>query len=47
MPALVAVRFNLLMMAFYQKLLVKGEPKKVALVVVMQTLLVLAHGVLK
>lgn len=47
MPALVAVRFNPLMMAFYQKLLVKGKPKKVALVAVMRKLLVIAYGVLK
>lgn len=47
MPALVAVRFNPLMMTFYQKLLVKGKPKKVALVAVMRKLLVLAYGVLK
>ena len=47
MPALVAVRFNPLMKAFYQKLLAKGKPKKVALVAVMRKLLVLAFGVLK
>jgi transposase len=47
MPALVAVRFNPLMKAFYQKLLSKGKPKKVALVAVMRKLLVLAYGVLK
>ena len=47
MPALVAVRFNPRMMAFYTKLLAKGKPKKVALVAVMRKLLVLAYGVLK
>jgi transposase len=47
MPALVAVRFNPLMHAFYEKLLAKGKPKKVALVAVMRKLLVLAYGVLK
>lgn len=47
MPALVSVRFNPLMKAFYQKLLAKGKPKKVALVAVMRKLLVLAYGVLK
>ncbi len=47
MPALVSVRFNPLMQAFYQKLLAKGKPKKVALVAVMRKLLVLAYGVLK
>jgi len=47
MPALVAARFNPLMKAFYQKLLARGKPKKVALVAVMRKLLVLAYGVLK
>jgi len=47
MPALVAVRFNPLMQAFYEKLLAKGKPKKVALVAVMRKLLVIAYGVLK
>lgn len=47
MPALVAVRFNPVMLAFYNKLLAKGKPKKVALVAVMRKLLVLAYGVLK
>ena len=35
------------MLAFYNKLLAKGKPKKVALVAVMRKLLVLAFGVLK
>jgi transposase len=47
MPALVAARFNPIMLAFYNKLLSKGKPKKVALVAVMRKLLVLAYGVLK
>jgi transposase len=47
MPAMVAVRFNPLMLAFYNKLLTKGKPKKVALIAVMRKLLVLAFGVLK
>ncbi|MBL1321850.1 MAG: hypothetical protein COA63_012435 [Methylophaga sp.] len=42
-----AKRFNPLMKTFYQKLLAKGKPKKVALVAVMRKLLVLAYGVLK
>ena len=36
-----------LMRVFYEKLLTKGKPKKVALVAVMRKLLVLAYGVLK
>ena len=47
MPALVAVRYNPLMMALYDRLQAKGKPKKVALVAVMRKLLVLAYGVLK
>ena len=47
MPALVAVRYNPLMMALYERLQAKGKPKKVALVAVMRKLLVLAYGVLK
>jgi transposase len=47
MPALVAVRYNPLMMALYNRLQAKGKPKKVALVAVMRKLLVLAYGVLK
>ena len=37
MPALVAVRHNPLMMNFYNKLLKKGKPKKVALIVLVLT----------
>ena len=44
---MVAVRYNPLMLAFYNKLLTKGKPKKVALIAVMRKLLVLAYGVLK
>jgi transposase len=47
MLAMVAVRFNPLMLTFYNKLLAKGKPKKVALIAVMRKLLVLAFGVLK
>ncbi|WP_255418967.1 transposase [Paraglaciecola sp. MB-3u-78] len=47
MPAMVAVRYNPLMLAFYNKLLTKDKPKKVALIAVMRKLLVLAFGVLK
>jgi transposase len=47
LPAMVAVRYNPLMLAFYNKLLTNGKPKKVALIAVMRKLLVLAFGVLK
>jgi transposase len=45
MPAVVAVSYNPLMLAFYNKFLTKGKPKKVALIAVMRKLLVLAFGV--
>jgi Tfp pilus assembly ATPase PilU len=35
------------MRTFYEKLVAKGKPKKMALVAVMRKLLVLAYGVLK
>lgn len=47
MPALVAVRYNPIMVELYDRLQAKGKPKKVALVAVMRKLLVLAYGVLK
>ena len=47
MPALVAVRYNPLMMDLYERLLKKGKAKKVALCAVMRKLLVLSYGVLK
>ncbi len=47
MPALVAVRYNPLMMDLYDRLQAKGKPKKEALVAVMRKLLVLAYAVLK
>lgn len=47
MPAITAVRYNPIMIKFYEKLLNKGKPKKVALCAVMRKLLVIAYGVLK
>ena len=47
MPALVAIRYNLLMIDLYERLLKQGKPKKVALCAVMRKLLVIAYGVLK
>ncbi len=40
MAALVATRYNATMQAFYQQLIARGKPKKVALVAVMRKLLV-------
>lgn len=47
MPAMTAVRHNPIMIEFYEKLLSKGKPKKVALCAVMRKLLVISYGVLK
>jgi len=47
MPALVATRYNPLMIDLYSRLLERGKPKKVALCAVMRKLLVLSYGVLK
>jgi len=47
MPALVAVRYNPLMLDLYERLQQKGKPKKVALCAVMRKLLVISYGVLK
>ena len=47
MPALVATRYNPLMLDLYERLQQKGKPKKVALCAVMRKLLVISYGVLK
>lgn len=47
MAALVSTRFNPTMKAFYQRLLAKGKPKKVALVAVMRKLLVTLNMMVK
>lgn len=47
MPALSAANHNPVLKAFYQKLIARGKPKKVALIAVMRKLLVIAYGVLK
>lgn len=47
MAAVVAVRFNPILKDFYQRLLNKGKPAKVALVAVMRKLIVLANQILK
>ncbi|WP_257608068.1 transposase, partial [bacterium endosymbiont of Bathymodiolus sp. 5 South] len=41
MPALVAIRYNPLMLDLYERLQQKGKPKKVALCAVMRKLLVI------
>jgi len=47
MPAVVAKKHNPVLVKFYEKLINKGKPKKVALCAVMRKLLVLSFGVLK
>jgi transposase len=46
MPAMTAIRHNKPMREFYERLVEKGKPKKVALIAVMRKLLVTAVGVL-
>lgn len=45
-PALVASKFNPIIIAFYQRLVERGKPKKVVIVAVMRKLLSIAIGVL-
>ena len=47
MPAIVAKKHNPILTEFYDRLIKKGKPKKVALCAVMRKLLVLSYGVLK
>lgn len=47
MPALVAIKYNIHLKEFYERLVNNGKPKKVAIIAVMRKLLVLSYGVLK
>ena len=47
MPTLVAVRYNPVLRAFYQRLLGAGKPKKVALTACMRKLLTILNAMLK
>ena len=47
MAALVATRYNPPLKAFYQRLVAKGKPKKVALVAVMRKLLIILNTMVK
>lgn len=47
MPAIVAKKYNPILSEFYERLIKKGKPKKVAICAVMRKLLVLSFGVLK
>jgi len=46
LPAMAAIRYNIVIGDFYKRLLEKGKPKKVALIAAMRKLLVIAIGVL-
>jgi len=43
----VAIRYNPILKAVYERLVNNGKPKKVAIVAVMRKLLILSYGVLK
>jgi transposase len=47
MAALVAVRHNPVLRAFYQRLCAAGKPKKVALTAAMHKLLLIANAILR
>ena len=47
MPALVSIKYNPNMKGFYEKLVAKGKPKKVAICAVMRKLVHIIYGVLK
>jgi transposase len=47
MPPVVAVRHNLVLRAFYERLVSAGKPKKVALVACMHKLLIILNAMLK
>ena len=47
LAALVATRYHPLLRAFYQRLLQRGKPKKVALTACMQKLLTMLNALLK
>ena len=47
MATLVGVRHNPVLRAFYERLLTRGKPKKVALTACMHKLLAILHAVLR
>ncbi len=47
MPAIVATKYNPVLKDLYERIIRKGNPKKLALCAVMRKLLVIAYGVLK
>lgn len=47
MPAIVAIKFNPIIKAFYQGLINKGKPKMVGVIAAMRKLLHIIYGVLK
>ena len=47
MPALVSIRYNQKIKVFYDKLVSKHKPKKVAVIACMRKLLLIAHAIYK
>lgn len=47
MAALVGIRFNPVIKSFYERLLAKGKPKKVALTACMHKLLIILNAMVK
>jgi hypothetical protein len=47
MPALTAIKHNSILKIFYEKLVSKGKPKKLAICAVMRKLVHIIYGVLK
>ena len=47
MAATVAMRFNPVIHAFYEQLLARGKPKKVALVACMRKLLIILNAMIR
>ena len=47
MPAMCSIQNNPVLVKFYQRLVSKGKPKKVALVAVMRKLLAISVGILR
>ena len=47
MPAVVSIRFNPIIKAFYQRLINEGKPKMVAVIAAMRKLLHIIYGILK
>jgi transposase len=47
MPAVVSIKFNPIIKAFYQRLINEGKPKMVAVIAAMRKLFHIIYGILK